>query len=112
MNPMLVKILKKQNIFFFNSNKMEINETLVITFLVVVILILIFSKITVGTSNDESSVIENKLKEMEHKLIAVKPVNTTKFDPKGSELLSPEFKKQLDEIENKFYYNNCGPKKL
>ena len=91
---------------------MEINETLVISFLVVVILILIFSKITVGSSNDESSVIENKLKEMENKLIASKPVNTPKFDAKGSELLSPEFKKQLDEIENKFYYNNCGAKKL
>ena len=91
---------------------MEINETLVITFLVVVILILIFSKITVGTSNDESRIIENKLKEMETKLVAAKTVNTPKFDPKGSELLSPEFKKQLDEIENKFYYNNCGAKKL
>lgn len=91
---------------------MEINETLVITFLVVVILILIFSKITIGTG-DESSVIENKLTQMENKLaVASKNVNPTKFDPKGSELLSPEFKKQLDEIENKFYYNNCSGKKL
>jgi hypothetical protein len=92
---------------------MEINETLVITFLVVVILILIFSKITIGTGGDESSVIENKLTQMENKLaVASKNVNSPKFDPKGSELLSPEFKKQLDEIENKFYYNNCSGKKL
>jgi hypothetical protein len=90
---------------------MEINETLTISFLIVVILILIFSKITIGTG-EESSVIENKLKQMENKLIAAKSVNSTKFDPKGSELLSPEFKKQLDEIESKFYYNNCGTKKL
>jgi hypothetical protein len=91
---------------------MEINETLVITFLVVVILILIFSKITIGTG-DESSDIENKLTQMENKLaVASKNVNSPKFDPKGSELLSPEFKKQLDEIENKFYYNNCSGKKL
>ena len=90
---------------------MEINETLVISFLVVVILILIFSKITIG-SGDESTIIEDKLKQMENKLIAARNVNTTKFDPRGSELLSPEFKKQLDEIESKFYYNNCSGKKL
>lgn len=92
---------------------MEINETLVITFLVVVILILIFSKITIGTGNsDESKAIENKIKEMENKLVAAKNSTSQKFDPRGSELLSPEFKKQLDEIESKFYYNNCGGKKL
>ncbi len=90
---------------------MEINETLTISFLIVVILILIFSKITIG-SGEDSSVIENKLKQMENKLIAAKSSNSTKFDPKSSELLSPEFKKQLDEIESKFYYNNCGAKKL
>jgi hypothetical protein len=91
---------------------MQINETLVITFLVIVILILIFSKITIGSGDNESTVIENKLKQMEDKLVAAKNVNSTKFDPKGSELLSPEFKKQLDEIESKFYYNNCGGKKI
>ena len=90
---------------------MEINETLVISFLVVVILILLFSKITIG-SGDESTIIEDKLKQMENKLIVARNGNTTKFDPRGSELLSPEFKKQLDEIESKFYYNNCSGKKL
>jgi hypothetical protein len=28
------------------------------------------------------------------------------FDPRESELLSDEFKEQLDELENRFYYNN------
>ncbi len=92
---------------------MEINETLVITFLVIVILILLFSKITGGTGNsDESQAIENKIKEMESKLVAAKNSTPQKFDARGSELLSPEFKKQLDEIESKFYYNNCSGKKL
>ena len=34
------------------------------------------------------------------------------FDPKNSGLLSNDFKKQLDEIENKFYYDNCRNKKI
>jgi hypothetical protein len=90
---------------------MEINETLVISFLVVVILILIFSKISIGNS-DESTIIDEKLRQIENKLIVSRSTNPPKFDPKSNELLSPEFKKQLDEIESKFYYNNCGGKKL
>jgi hypothetical protein len=96
---------------------MQVNETLVVTFLVIVILILIFSKISIGTTTDESSLIDQKIKEMENKLTSSNVMNTTKntntpFDARSSDLLSSEFKKQLDEIQNKFYYDNCRKNKL
>lgn len=103
---------------------MQLNETLVVAFLVVVILILIFSKITIGTTTDETALIKDELKKLEEKI--VKPnVNTsinqdgtssttipTPFNAQGSDLLSPEFKKQLDEIQNRFYYDNCRYSRL
>jgi len=84
---------------------------------VIVILILIFSKISIGTTTDESSLIDQKIKEMENKLTSSNVMNTTKntntpFDARSSDLLSSEFKKQLDEIQNKFYYDNCRKNKL
>ena len=97
---------------------MEVNETLVVTFLVIVILILIFSKISIGTTTDETALIDQKIKAMENKIISSTAVgsgsvtNTQPFDPRSSDLLSSDFKKQLDEIQDKFYYDNCRKSKL
>jgi hypothetical protein len=97
---------------------MEVNETLVVTFLVIVILILIFSKISIGSTTDESALIDQKIKAMENKIISNTAISsgsvtpTQSFDPRSNDLLSPEFKKQLDVIQDKFYYDNCRKNKL
>jgi hypothetical protein len=92
---------------------MEFNETLVISFLVLVIIILIFSKITIGSDGDESKYLDNKLSQIEEKLKdkiqGNKPTKQPgqKIDDADNNLLSDEFKKQLQEMENRFYYDNC-----
>jgi hypothetical protein len=92
---------------------MEFNETLVISFLVLVIIILIFSKITIGSDGDESKYLDNKLSQIEEKLKEKiqgnKPTKQPgqKIDEVDNNLLSDEFKKQLQEMENRFYYDNC-----
>jgi hypothetical protein len=103
---------------------MELNQKIVIAFLVIVILILIFSKISVGFSGDQTNLINDQLQKLQNKIENAGKLNTTDtttssmssmpsgFDPKNSGLLSNDFKKQLDEIENKFYYDNCRNKKL
>ena len=97
---------------------MELNQKIIIGFLVIVILILIFSKISVGFSGDQTNLINDQLQQLQNKIENVGKLNTTNtlgpsgFDLKNSGLLSNDFKKQLDEIENKFYYDNCRNKKL
>jgi len=104
---------------------MELNQKIIIGFLVIVILILIFSKISIGFSGDQTNLINDQLQQLQNKIEnagKLNPTNTTSgssgsygpsgFDPKNSGLLSNDFKKQLDEIENKFYYDNCRNKKL
>ena len=97
---------------------MELNQKIIIGFLVIVILILIFSKISVGFSGDQTNIINDQLQQLQNKIENVGKLNTTNtsgpsgFDPKNSGLLSNDFKKQLDEIENKFYYDNCRNKKI
>ena len=95
---------------------MEVNTTIIVTILIIVIIVLIFSKISIGMSTDESAVIDQKIKAMENKLVSSKSSNSyvtsTPFDPRTSDVLSSDFKKQLDEIQNKFYYDNCRLNKL
>ena len=104
---------------------MELNESIILGFLVIVILILIFSKISIGTTTDESALIAKELKKIEDKLMTSKkpttsiPTNSvsntttsTGFDLNKSELLSPEFKKQYDDLQNRFYYDNCRYSRL
>lgn len=99
---------------------MELNQKIVIGFLVIVILILIFSKISIGFSGDQTNLINDQLQQLQNKIEnagKINPTNTISsmpsgFDPKNSGLLSNDFKKQLDEIENKFYYDNCRNKKI
>ncbi len=104
---------------------MELNESIILGFLIIVILILIFSKISIGSTTDESALIAEELKRIEERLI--KPTNavtsiptnsvsntttSTSFDLRNSELLSPEFKKQYDDLQNRFYYDNCRYSRL
>jgi hypothetical protein len=67
-------------------------------------------------SNDESIVIDQKIKAMENKITSSRTSNiqTTQppFNPRTNDLLSTEFKKQLDEIQSKFYYDNCRVNKF
>ncbi len=104
---------------------MELNESIILGFLVIVILILIFSKISIGTTTDESALIAQELKKIEDKLITSRTPTTsistnsvsnsttsTAFDLSKSELLSPEFKKQYDDLQNRFYYDNCRYSRL
>jgi hypothetical protein len=94
---------------------MEVNTTIIVTILVIIIIILIFSKISIGMSNDESTVIDQKIKAMENKITSGSSNNqNTKspFNPRTNDLLSTEFKKQLDEIQSKFYYDNCRVNKF
>jgi hypothetical protein len=94
---------------------MQLNETIVIGFLVVVILVLIFSKISVkfnGSNTDDTSNYNDKrTKRMNNNRNdnAMMNNNNTKSpdDLKTSGLLSNDFKKQLDEIENRFYTSSC-----
>lgn len=92
---------------------MELNESMIISFLVIVIIILIFSKINIGSDLDESSYLDEKLDQLEKKLKSEQPTpkvqsNSGSDDlPMDESLLSDDFRKQLREMENRFYYDNC-----
>lgn len=107
---------------------MEQKESIILGFLILVILVLIFSKITVGSTTDETALIANELKKIEDKIASTNPTissnvasnsssvsntqTSSSFDLHNSELLSPEFKKQYDELQNRFYYDNCRYSRL
>lgn len=104
---------------------MDQKESIILGFLIIVILVLIFSKITVGSTTDETALIANELKKIEDKIALAKPTmaanmgsnvsnteTSTSFNLQNSELLSPEFKKQYDELQNRFYYDNCRYSRL
>jgi len=99
---------------------MELNETLIISFLIVVIVILIFSKISIGTDLDESEYIDAQLDKLQEKLRPTQSpqeaslsqsndqTNTNDQDfERDDGLMTDEFRKQLEEMENRFYYDNC-----
>ena len=115
---------------------MEMNESLVIGFLVIVILILIFSKITVSTGSSNS--IEGD--DYNGSDFSQKPTATRKGSRSGSGLpnseptgiiagqptevpenslggieeddyMSDELKKQIKDMEDRFYYDNCRMEK-
>ena len=101
---------------------MQLNETIVIGFLVVVILVLIFSKISVKLNSDDSNTNESNHKRTKrmnnsrnHNNSSRNDNNNTQspddYNLKTSGLLSNDFKKQLDEIENRFYTSSCTIKK-
>ncbi len=89
---------------------MEIKESVVIGFLLIVIIILIFSNIsvTLGSSDDTSSSNgksgSGNTPGPTNKITTPAP---TKFDPQNSDLLSNDVKKQLKELDNMYYTNVC-----
>jgi hypothetical protein len=86
---------------------MEIKESVVIGFLLVVIIILIFSNISVsfGASEDDSNSNGTSGKTaMPTNKITPGP---TKFDPIKSDLLSNDIKKQLKELDAMYYSSTC-----
>ena len=99
---------------------MQLNETIVIGFLVVVILVLIFSKISVklNSDNNDSNTRGYNLKRTKRMNNSRNDNNSREDDDnkikspdynlKTSGLLSNDFKKQLDEIENRFYTSSCS----
>lgn len=98
---------------------MESSQSLVIAFLVVIILLLLFSKITVQyhTPQPTQAVTNNISKKNNSKLpqptevVASQP---TEFNPnpfsdlKEDEYMPEELKQQIRELEDRFYYNDCG----
>lgn len=100
---------------------MQLNETIVIGFLVVVILVLIFSKISVKLNSDDSNTNKSNHKRTKRMNNSSNDNNSSRNDNnntqspdynlKTSGLLSNDFKKQLDEIENRFYTSSCSIKK-
>jgi hypothetical protein len=79
---------------------MELNESLIITFLLIVIVILIFSNITVSLGDSSSTNESTNTKSP----VVTKP---PKLYNVSSDLLSNDVKKQLNTLNNQFYFNDC-----
>ncbi len=90
---------------------MELNETLIITFLVFVIIILIFSKISISLGNSSNyddtlnlqSQQQSQKSQQYQNIISSPTYNNNNMN----DLLSNDVKKQLDALENQFYFNDC-----
>jgi hypothetical protein len=94
---------------------MELNETLIITFLLVVIIILIFSKISISLGNlgndnntvdlqsQQNQYQKQYQKQNQYQNITLAPT----YNDNMNDLLSNDVKKQLDTLENQFYFNDC-----
>ena len=89
---------------------MEIKESVIIGFLLVIVIILIFSNISVsfGESSETSSTSEKSggVSSPTNKTTTPQPT-PTKFDPQNSDLLSNDIKKQLKELDAMYYTNKC-----
>lgn len=90
---------------------MELNEHIIISFLLVVIVILIFSKISISTGTNDSTEedIPTQSPTQTAKIITQPPAYSP-FDPQSSELLTEDVKKQLSDLNNQFYTNICRKK--
>ncbi len=90
---------------------MELNEHIVISFLLVVIVILIFSKISISTGSISDSTQESSTPTPTQSVkINIQKGPKSPFDPQDSELLSSDVKKQLNDLNNQFYTNICRMK--
>jgi hypothetical protein len=90
---------------------MELNEHIVISFLLVVIVILIFSKISISTGlmSDSTSTEQSpsETPTQPAKINIQQSKMSSSFEPQNSDLLSDDFKKQLNDLNNQFYTNVC-----
>ena len=83
---------------------MELNESLIITFLLIVIVILIFSNITVSLGNSDNNT-QNQTRNVKTPDVTKRP---TLYKYKvNNDLLSDDVKKQLNTLNNQFYFNDC-----
>ena len=85
---------------------MELNESLIITFLLIVIVILIFSNITVSLG-DSSSTNESTNSNQPGNTKSPVATKRPKLYNVNSDLLSNDVKKQLNTLNNQFYFNDC-----
>ncbi len=83
---------------------MELNESLIITFLLIVIVVLIFSNITVslGDSSDTVQPLNTNTKPS-----VIKSKSPPKLYNVNAGLISNDVKKQLNTLNNQFYFNDC-----
>lgn len=96
---------------------MEINTNIIIGLLFIVILVLLFSNISVSLESDqinntseyERPVINNNYNHPVNNPSSGRSVtfNETRGLPKKDNYMSNNLRKQLNSMENKFYYNNC-----
>ena len=97
---------------------MEINANVIISLLFVSILILLFSKISVSVgSNDNTNTISptrpviSKLNITNNHSISnsSRPLTLAEANrlPPKDDYMSNSLRQQLNDLENKFYYNNC-----
>ena len=90
---------------------MELNEHIIISFLLVVIVILIFSKISISTgSSDSTEEADTTPTPTQPVKIITQPPAYSPFNPQSSELLTEDVKKQLSDLNNQFYTNICHKK--
>jgi hypothetical protein len=92
---------------------MELNNSIIIVFLLAVIVILIFSNISVSMGNPDYPLNQQMYQQMYqpgtqqiNQLPTQTPVSST-YNRKNDELLSNDVKKQLNILQNQFYLNNC-----
>jgi len=96
---------------------MELTNMLVISFLVAIILLLLFSKITIQYNTPErlipiiTPINKNNSIPKPTEIIASQP---TEFNPnpfenlRKDEYMPEELKQQIKDLEDRFYYNDCG----
>jgi hypothetical protein len=90
---------------------MELNEHIIISFLLVVIVILIFSKISISTGSiDSTEEADTTPTPTQPAKIMTQPPPYSPFNPQSSELLTEDVKKQLNDLNNQFYTNICRKK--
>jgi hypothetical protein len=82
---------------------MELNESLIITFLLIVIVVLIFSNITVSLGNSSDNNNQNQPSKTKKPVV----MNRPKLYNVNNDLISNDVKKQLNTLNNQFYFNDC-----
>jgi hypothetical protein len=98
---------------------MELTNTLVISFLVAIILLLLFSKITVQYNTPEETSLTQRIVSKQKNNSIPKPTEIissqpTEFNPnpfenlRKDEYMPDELKQQIKDLEDRFYYNDCG----
>jgi len=96
---------------------MELNTNILIGMLLVGVLILLFSKISVSVGTDTPTQIKNNViyhpqtaqRKMSNGISSSRNITLAEAQglPNKDDYMSNSLKKQLNDLENRFYYNNC-----